>query len=216
MEVRKGLTPLETADLMNTQKQWIKKRASCGDDEGCIENSFYTRLAELSALRDAKGFNVRPAGTNTMIYHNEEFGFEITYPKGMTPTNIFGTSYMVGRLPEREIPIVNFVVARPENVCLPMVELRITARPGKPKEQACSMADLKPGVMRRTGDLSDGGMSHSIEGNDYEISHNGYCLTLERFMETGACDKKQPEWSTLESYYPKTKDMIDSFHFLEK
>ncbi|MGC9603521.1 MAG: hypothetical protein ABSF47_03575 [Minisyncoccia bacterium] len=160
------------------------------------------------------------------VYVNEEYGFEIQYPKNITPTSDFGTFYHLpalwrsGALTDENgqsngKPIISIPVFYAEsNDSYPRyfsAQLRIGAS-ADPKDVATCLENdqgytTEPksdttinGVDFKKFEFSDAAMMQYLKVASYRIIHNGVCFAVEQ-IETGSHYRDDP---------PSAKDIPDA------
>jgi hypothetical protein len=127
-------------------------------------------------------------------------------------------------------PAVAVVVYRPNGEeGYPDVEVRVGIRPGKTPGEACgrvpSDGAARPparidGREFSVSDLSDAGMSQYVRGESYRAFRDGACYAVERFVTDtdlppdGREREKREADAVAESYYRKTKEIVESFRLL--
>jgi hypothetical protein len=197
------------------------------------------RNTRKEALPETSGGQI-PAGWLT--YRNDTYGFEISYPGGASPTTTFERYYHLADTWRADAPaatsgtpIVSIPLYRIANTGVyrsyPLyfnAEVRVGASADSRDLTTC--LQLNPyftndtstpvtinGTVFMQFPLESGGMSQYMAGESYRAVHNGECFAIER-LKTGANYRDATSTNdipdaTLNSYYDRLVDIVDTFRF---
>jgi hypothetical protein len=165
--------------------------------------------SELNASASRPGF---------VTYHDKRYGFELSFPQVLKPTQVFVSHYHLaadhwrqGFFDNKKLGLHNtgvlavaVVAYRPNgDKKYPDVEVRVGIRPGKTAEEACGsvpsdevrQSEVELGGRKfQVSDISSGGMSQYIGGESFRTFSNGYCYAVERFVtDTSIFPESQEE-----------------------
>lgn len=207
----------------------------------CMKQAYTFRVAELTALGDKSCAAVTVSSSGLTTYRDKRFRFSISFPKDMqwgrgfighyhVSADVWRQGFDASQDQDPGFPVLAIPAYRPNGEQdYPDVEVRVGVRPGKTAEEACGRASSddagKPparigGRQFEVSDISNGGMSQFIGGESYRTFVRGYCYAIERFVTDTSLPMEGREKDKLradrirDSYYAKTKRIVESFRLL--